>query len=105
MKVRYCWATGLIATLDDRGVPAGSTLVQGAAPEVAAVNALKQISIGKIPCRMFKSGTPAGAVKSGYRWSTRFSSEKKKYVRFSFFAIFPPSPNRGTYTGPPTVRP
>src|SRR5712664_1593256 len=104
MKLRYCCATGLIATLDDSGVPAGSTLVQGAVPVVAAVNALKQISVGKIPSRAFRSGTPAGAVKSGYRWSFRCSSEKKKYVRASLLVAFPPSPNRGTYTGPPTVR-
>ena len=29
------------------------------------VKALKQMSIGKIPCRIFKSGTPALAVSKG----------------------------------------
>ena len=41
---------------DDKGVPAGSTFKQVAVVVVGTL-ALKQTSIGKIPWRMFKSGT------------------------------------------------
>src|SRR5436190_3921605 len=97
MRSRYCCAIGFTATIELMGVPAGNTFVQlpglMVGGETMAANALRQISIGKIPLRMLASGTVAERI--GYRRSLRCSSEKKKYVCAGLEYILPPSPKCG----------